>query len=283
MTNLSQVTNLSHRLGAVVASWQPEEGDGALYALSGLFALGTIVFSGNVLYRQWAELALGPYVFTALMSLAAGRYRRYRDRVDTERGEVRPHRQWSTPRIILFLIALFGATLIPLSLEVAWRSDGNGAAHVQPEVWVVEQAARRATHGLDPYHASVKDGKPVSLVKGEPAYEAFYPYLPLMTVFGLPSSVDAPLRLTDARIAFSGVTLLLVLGALALTVAPNERKVRALQVLTVLPTAALLLATGGDDMPIAAFLLLAMVLAQRRRPGWSGIVLGIVSAMKFTA
>ncbi len=83
--------------------------------------------------------------------------------------------------------------------------------------------------------------------------------------------------------AFSGVTLLVVLAALALIRAPSERKVRALQVLTALPTAALLLATGGDDMPILAFLLLAMALAQRRRPGWSGIVLGIVSSMKFTA
>jgi hypothetical protein len=76
---------------------------------------------------------------------------------------------------------------------------------------------------------------------------------------------------------------LVVLGALALVRAPSERKIRTLQVLTVLPTAALLLATGGDDMPVVAFLLLAMVLAQRRRPGWSGVVLGIVSAMKFTA
>lgn len=36
-------------------------------------------------------------------------------------------------------------------------------------------------------------------------------------------------------------------------------------------------------MPVAAFLLLAMVLAQRRQPFASGVVLGIVSAMKFTA
>jgi hypothetical protein len=43
------------------------------------------------------------------------------------------------------------------------------------------------------------------------------------------------------------------------------------------------LATGGDDMPVVAFLLLAMVLAQRRQPFASGVVLGIVSAMKFTA
>jgi hypothetical protein len=36
-------------------------------------------------------------------------------------------------------------------------------------------------------------------------------------------------------------------------------------------------------MPIVAFLLLAMVLAQRRQPFASGLVLGVVSAMKFTA
>ena len=120
-------------------------------------------------------------------------------------------------------------------------------------------------------------------MKGEPTYESFYPYLPLMTVFGLPSSLHAPERLTDARIGFSGVTLIVVLLALTLFGSPSERKVRTLQVLTVLPTAALLLATGGDDMPILAFLLLAMVLAQRHKPGWSGIVLGVVSAMKFTA
>jgi hypothetical protein len=43
------------------------------------------------------------------------------------------------------------------------------------------------------------------------------------------------------------------------------------------------LATGGDDLPIVAFLLLGIVLAQRRQPVASGIVFGIVSAMKFTA
>ncbi len=50
-----------------------------------------------------------------------------------------------------------------------------------------------------------------------------------------------------------------------------------------MPLASLPLATGGDDIPVVAFLLLAMVLAQRRRPFASGIVLGIASAMKFTA
>jgi hypothetical protein len=277
------VRNLSNRVGAAVRTWEPEEGDAALYGLSALFALLTIVFSATALYRQWAELAIGSYIGAAVLSAAVGLFRRYRRHHPRPSRSARPPRHWSTPRIALFLVVLFGATLVPLSLEVAWRSDGNPSGHVQPEVAVVEQAADRFVHGQEPYHASVKDGHPVSLVKGEPAYESFYPYLPLMMVFGLPSSLHAPVRLTDARILFSAVTLLVVLGALALIRAPNERKVRTLQVLTVLPTAALLLATGGDDMPIVAFLLLAMVLAQRRRPGWSGIVLGIVSAMKFTA
>ena len=71
--------------------------------------------------------------------------------------------------------------------------------------------------------------------------------------------------------------------ALWLCPADGRRKMRTLQVIAILPTAALPLATGGDDMPIVAFLLLAMVLAQRRQPFAAGVVLGVVSAMKFTA
>ena len=89
--------------------------------------------------------------------------------------------------------------------------------------------------------------------------------------------------LTDARIFFSLATLALTAVALWLCPADGRRKMRTLQVIAILPTAALPLATGGDDMPIVAFLLLAMVLAQRRQPFASGVVLGVVSAMKFTA
>ena len=195
----------------------------------------------------------------------------------------RARRQWGAGRIWVFVFVLLGATVLPLSLEVSWRAEGDPSAHVQPETVVVEQAAHLAAHGHDPYRLVTNDGRVVDEVKGEPAYESFFPYLPLMTLFGLPSSTKEPIRLTDARIFFSMVTLLVVIVALGLTPGDDEPKVRALQVLTVLPTAALPLATGGDDMPIVALLLLAMVLAQRRRPGWSGFVLGIAASMKFTA
>ena len=79
---------------------------------------------------------------------------------------------------------------------------------------------------------------------------------------------------------FTGVVTLFALSRLR---PPDRRPVRALQVLTVLPTAALPLATGGDDMPVAALMLLGLVALQRRRPVLAGLALGAASSLKFTA
>ncbi|HVT41988.1 MAG TPA: glycosyltransferase 87 family protein, partial [Acidimicrobiales bacterium] len=85
------------------------------------------------------------------------------------------------------------------------------------------------------------------------------------------------------RIFFCLTTLAVAAVALWLCHAKGRRKIRAVQALVILPLASLPLATGGDDIPVAAFLLLAVVLAQRRQPFLSGVMLGIASAMKFTA
>jgi hypothetical protein len=64
---------------------------------------------------------------------------------------------------------------------------------------------------------------------------------------------------------------------------PSDARGRALQVLTVLPTAALPLATGGDDMPVTAVMLLGLVALQRRRPVLAGLALGVAASFKFTS
>ncbi|HMD46164.1 MAG TPA: glycosyltransferase 87 family protein, partial [Acidimicrobiales bacterium] len=268
------VRRVKRRMVARMARWTPEEGDAVLYATSALFAGVTARFSGLALYRQWGMLAVGPYLVAAVVSAIVGRRRARAEAVgDRPAGA---QRSWNPLRVAVLLFVLFGATLGPLCLEVAW-------GHAQPEALTVEQAGTRLANGQDPYQLPVRDGRVLPVKPGQPVYESYFPYLPVMTVFGLPASTKEPVRLTDARIFFTLVTLVVVAGALALYRGPDERRVRTLQVLTVLPTAALPLATGGDDMPVLAFLLLAMVLAQRRRPGWSGFVLGIVCAMKFTA
>ena len=287
------VRELPRWLAARLTRWTPEGGDAALYAASALFAAITALFAGITLYAQWGEMAVGPYVAASVASaLTANHHRRRRMAATPDRGggarpapEPRPGGEnWRPLRIWIFVFVLIGATLVPLALEIVWRSDGtNASSHVQPEVAVVEQAGDRVAQGKNPYQLEERDGHVVSSVPGQPTYESFFPYLPLMTVFGLPASTKGPLRLTDARIFFSLFTLVVTAVALVLCRGPTGPKVRTLQVLTVLPTAALPLATGGDDMVVVALLLLAMVLAQQRRPGWSGVVLGVASSMKFTA
>lgn len=258
--------------------WGPEGADAALYAGSAVFALLTGALAGLAGYRVWGWLAVGPYVAAALGSLLAA-WRRTRGR-SAGTGRTR----WGSARAWIFILVLVGATAAPLAVEASLRNTNNPASsHVQPEVTVISRAATRLAHGKNLYTATVEHGRVHSAVRGEPAFESFFPYLPLMAVFGLPGPSQQPVRVTDTRIVFSVVTVFVVAAALLLLQAPRDRKMRALQFLTVLPTAALPLATGGDDLPIVAFLLLAMVLAQRRCPGWSGLVLGIVSAMKFTA
>ena len=232
------VRELPRRARARFTSWRPEQGDAALYAASGLFAGLTAAFSSITLYQQWGLLALGPYLLAAVLSLALDRYRP-RTSVVPAVGEGpalagasgapgalagAPGGRWRAGRIWIFVLVLLGATLLPLSLEVAWRGEGgNPSAHVQPEVVVVEQAGHRLAHGKDPYlRVTNPKGRVVLHVPGQPTYESFFPYLPLMTVFGLPSSTKEPIELTDARIFFSLFTLVVVAGALALYRGPTR-------------------------------------------------------------
>ena len=248
----------------------PVQFDVALYAASALFALGASFRSTIALYREWGQMSVGPYLLaTGLAAILA----------------IRGHRRSVvTLRWWLAGLVLVGTVLVPLAVEVSWRvSASDSSLHVQPEVVVIERAAAAVAHGHDPYQAMVINGHLVGGSHELPSYESFFPYLPAMAVFGLPATTSLDHRLTDARIYVLLATLLAVALALWLATASSERKLRAFQVAVVLPWAALTLSTGGDDLPIIGLLLLSIVLAQRRRPGWAGIVLGVASAVKFTA
>jgi len=113
-----------------------------------------------------------------------------------------------------------------------------------------------------------------------------FPYLPGMLVFGLPRALDGSSPLADARIAFAGLTLAVAAVALArptLRRLSAERRRVTFLVLAVLPTGALAMATGGDDLPVLALMLLSLVLADEGRPWASGAVAGLAGAMKQTA
>ena len=172
-------------LSGLSAEWR----DAFLYGCSALFAGIAAVAMGIPLYRQWGQLAFGPYAAAALfMAVVAWRFgRRPRVTAGTVGADRRRRRRWNWARVVAFVIVLFGATVVPLALEVVWRSEGNAALHVQPEVMVVEQAGVRAAHGKDPYRVVDKNGHILIHERDEPVYELYYPYLPGMVVFGFSS------------------------------------------------------------------------------------------------
>jgi hypothetical protein len=281
----SGLTAACHRAFERVKAISPESGDALLYGASALFALLTILTSTNALYQVWGRMALLPFVFGAVVStVLTVVVQRARRRQGT--GALTPrqhHRAW-VARIVVAVLVFAGALAIPLGFEILWRFDGVAGSHQQPEVVTVEVGGQDLVRGQDPYHTLVRLPHAVPYhAPGEPDYAGFLPYLPLMAVAGIPSDIWPNNGLSDARIFFCLTTLGVSAFALYLCRADGRRKIRALQALVILPLASLPLATGGDDIPVVAFLLLAVVLAQRRQPFASGLVFGIASAMKFTA
>jgi hypothetical protein len=233
-----------------------------LYGLSAVFALGLGMTSREGAQWQWGYLAAGPYAVCALIA-----YGLYRLNL----------RRTSMVRLGLLGLVLLGSVAIPLGLEAKWRV-------AQPEVGVIARAGDNLSKDRNLYPAYDKHGKLINQLDGFPAYESFFPYFPLMGVFGLPSAETHKTKgLTDPRIAMSLLTLLASALALALLRTSTKKKIRVAQFLLALPTGALFLSTGGDDMPILALTLLGVAALQRRQNNFAGISLGLAAAMKLTA
>jgi Glycosyltransferase family 87 len=276
---------IDRSLGSTVMTWlrslSADRRDVLLYGMSAAFAGVTAVAMSIPLYREWGRLAVGPYVVGTVWMLVVARRRESAQRAVPD-GIVNG-RPWKAARLAAFLIVLLGATVVPLALEVTWASEGNAALHVQPEVLVVEHAGNRAAHGHDPYQVVDRSGHIMIRQSAVPVYELYYPYLPGMVVFGFSSGSKVEARLTDARIQFLLFTVIVALFALSRMRPSTDARTRSFQALSALPTAALPLATGGDDMPVVALMLLGLVALQRRRPVLAGLALGAASTLKFTA
>ena len=92
-----------------------------------------------------------------------------------------------------------------------------------------------------------------------------------MLAFGIPRALAGHDPWADARIWFTIFSLSVALPSLLRDAHLPSGRVRTFQVLFALPTGALLLATGGVDIPVVAMLLATAVLVERgeaRAPGW---------------
>jgi hypothetical protein len=244
---------------------RPRIGDAPLYAASACGAALVWLLASIPQYREWARLALGLYAAGALVALVVRR------------------RSAGTMWLTVIAIAVFaGVALIPMALEVTWRAHTGPGFHAQSEAIITEEAARALVHGKDPYATTYVNGPLTARPLGTKTH---FPYLPGMLAFGLPRALSgsAPAPVADARIPFALVALTAGGAALRLARWGSTRRLRLFQALFVLPTTALLMATGGDDVPVVALMILSLALLDHERPVVAGIALGVAAAMKQTA
>ncbi len=290
--------------------------DLVLYALSAAFALVTALTSTLLPHRAWGSIAVWAYA-TAFL-LAACQFAGYRLTIarsgEAERGRSVRALFGNGGRATLTWLTWGSASLLPLVVQAVQRADGR-TDRAQEEVLVVERMGERLLADGTPY---LSRGA-IAALPADERLMGYSPYQPGMSIFGLPRAIAGDVWWTDARIWFALFTALILIAAVVIMrprsagrnssaesgkrAASNDHKgsrrngsvdrssrrwqafatVRALQAATVLPICALTLATGGDDIPVLAFCLLAFALAATDRYGWAGVAVGAAAACKLFA
>jgi hypothetical protein len=242
-------------------------GDALLYGLSASFAAIAAGVAGIPLQRTWGHTAVWGY----LVATAAAVTLSLRQRSESQ----------DPRRRALLAIAVFALTaVVPLVIAAHLRAEGDPGDNAQSEVIIVEEGADALFDGRDPY-AEEYLGGPLS---DRPlATRLHFPYMPFMLAFGIPRALMGHVSWADARVWFAIFSLSVALPGLFRMRSSHASRVRTFQVLFALPTGALLLATGGVDIPVLALLLTTFVLAQRGETVGAGFVGGLALATKQTS
>jgi 4-amino-4-deoxy-L-arabinose transferase-like glycosyltransferase len=216
------------------------------FAICAAFAGGVALFSTNSLHQLWGLIASCAYVAAALAVLA-----------------------WRSRGIDLALVlSVGGALLTPLFVNAA-------TGRRQPEVAVIARSAKQLVHHHSPYQSVAS----LATVHNPNAYN---PYLPVMSLFGIPRALFGTHVITDPRVWF-GLAFLIIFW-LALRAAGARNCLRWTVFVAASPVIAFELAVGGTDIPILALMCLGFALLWRRpRFALAGIALGLASAAKSTA
>ncbi|GAA2298962.1 glycosyltransferase 87 family protein [Glycomyces scopariae] len=241
--------------------------DLAFYAVAALFAGATALWTTLEPHSQWGAIAFGGYLPAAICAAV----------LLTQPGAV-----WRGRALVAAGTAV-AVTAMPLAFMAVDRANGV-TGRAQEEVLVVESSGARLLDTGSPYlHADAIAALPEPLL-------GYNPYQPGMAVFGLPAAAFGEHWWTDARIWF----LLAAAACAAAAVDLLRRRpgglgagkgplLRAFQAMFVFPVCALTFATGGDDMPVVALIVLALAYAHRDRPFAAGLAVGAAAALKLFA
>lgn len=218
----------------------------AVFGACAVVAGATALLTVNRPHRIWGVVAVGAYGLAALAALA-----------------------WKSRGVELaLLIAITGAVAAPLF----WMASTGQA---QPEVAVTVRSAKLLVRHGDPYQSPAQ----IAATHNPNSYN---PYLPALTVFGLPRALGLPRPIADPRLWFGLSFAVVLMLALVRARAPDPWRWTALIIAT--PAIALPIAVGGTDLPVLALICLGLALLRAEpKPVAAGLALGAAAAMKATA
>ena len=217
-----------------------------IFAASATWAILVAVFSSDHVHQIWGDMAAVGYGL-ALVTVLVLRHARTAD--------------------IALSLSFAGGLIAPLGWLAAKGLE-------QPEVWVVARSGMTLVHQGTPYAGA-------ALLAGTQDPNAYNPYLPVMALFGLPRAYFDLGLLTDPRIWF-GVVFMLIFW-LALREGGARDPGRWAILVGASPVIAFELAVGGTDVPMVAFLCLGFAYLWSRKPLLAGLALGVGASMKATA
>ncbi len=155
---------------------------------------------------------------------------------------------------------------------LAWMT---ATGQEQPEVAVIVRSADLLVAHGNPYESQAQIAP-----TGNP--NSYNPYLPGLTLFGLPRALKWPVPLSDPRLWFGLSFAAILMFALMRARAPDPWRWTALIIAT--PVIALPIVVGGTDLPVLALMCLGLAfLRAEPRPVAAGLALGAAAAMKATA
>ncbi len=216
-----------------------------VFAVSAIWALLVAIFSTDPVHRLWGAVAACGYALAFVAALA-----------------------WKARGADIALgLSFCGGLLVPLVWMAAKSLE-------QPEVAVVAQSAQSLIHHGTPYPSAAT----LAATQNPNVYN---PYLPVMALFGLPRAIFGGGLLTDPRIWFGVVFIVVFWYALRRGGAQDPWRWAVL--IAASPVIAFELAVGGTDVPMVAFLCLGFAFLWQRRSVLAGLSLGVGAAMKATA
>jgi hypothetical protein len=217
-----------------------------IFAVSAIWAILVAILSNDHVHQLWGEIAAVGYGL-AVIALLAIRHARSAD--------------------LALAFGFLGGLIVPLAYLAA-------KGLMQPEVLVVANSGASLVHHDTPYTDA-------AVLAGTQNQNAYNPYLPVMALFGLPRTFFNLGLITDPRVWF-GLVFIVVFW-LALRHAGARDPGRWTVLVAATPVIAFELAVGGTDVPMVAFLCLGFAYLWERKPVLAGLALGVGASMKATA